>query len=165
MQALNDFIANQPAWHWWALGALLLAAEIASTTQYLLWPGIAALLVGILKFADPGLDGRLAVFLFAIFSVAATVAWKRSPWGKHDHVQHPTLNRRTHTYVGRVVKAADNFSAGHGAVLVDDSRWNAVVIDSSAPIKGDMLEVVSAEGTILKCRLAPGSILFGQPAA
>src|SRR6201995_5783688 len=98
MQALNDFIANQPAWHWWALGAVLLALEIASTTQYLLWPGIGALIVGVLKFADPGLDGRLAVFLFAIFSVAATIAWKRSPWGKHDNAQHPTLNRRTHTY-------------------------------------------------------------------
>src|SRR5690348_17722566 len=61
MQALTDFVNNQPAWHWWALGALLLALEIASTTQYLLWPGIAALIVGVLKFAVPSLDGRLAV--------------------------------------------------------------------------------------------------------
>ena len=63
MESVTVFLNNQPAWHWWALGAILLAAEIASTTQYLLWPGIAALAIGLLKFVFPPLDGRLAVFL------------------------------------------------------------------------------------------------------
>ena len=74
MHAITLFLNNQVAWHWWALGAILLAVEITSTTQYLLWPGLAALAVGILKFLDPALDGRLAVFLFAVISVVATAA-------------------------------------------------------------------------------------------
>ena len=164
MGTIADFLNAQPAWHWWAFGAVLLALEMASTTQYLLWPGIGALLVGVLCFVDPGLDGRLGIFLFAVFSVAATIAWKRSPWGRMDHAVHPTLNRRNDQFTGRLVKAAVNFSGGRGAVLVDDTRWSATVIDGSAPLAGDMLEVAAAEGTVLKVRLAPGSLLFKAPA-
>ncbi len=163
MDSMTDILNSQPAWIWWALGAVLLAVEMASTTQYLLWPGIAAILVGILRFIDPGMDGRLCVFLFALLSVVATLAWKRSPWGQSDHAQHPTLNRRSDQYVGRLVKAAVNFSGGRGAVLVDDSRWAAVVVDGSAPVAGDMLEVAAADGTELQVRLAPGALMFGAP--
>ncbi len=102
MEALTDFLNAQPAWHWWALGAILLAAEIASTTQYLLWPGLAALLVGVLKFVVPPMDGRLSVFLFAVFAVVATVLWKRSSLGP-GRPARPRITRST--------SAARNMSA------------------------------------------------------
>ena len=149
MQALTDFLNNQPAWHWWALGALLLAAEIASATQYLLWPGIAALVVGILKFAVPSLDGRLDVFLFAVIAIAATVLWKRSSLGRADRDTHHDLNDRSAQYAGRQVQALDDFEGGRGAVRVDDSRWNARTSDGSSPRKGETLVVTGADGTIL----------------
>jgi inner membrane protein len=164
MESITLFLNAQPAWHWWALGAVLLALEIASTTQYLLWPGIAALVVGVLKFADPGLDGRLAVFLFAVFSVVATVVWKRSPWSRADRSTHHTLNDRSAQYVGRVVKCEETFLNGRGAVRVDDTRWNACVIDGSAPIKGDMLQISGADGAELKVQLAPGSLMLAAAA-
>jgi hypothetical protein len=153
MESITLFLNSQPAWHWWALGALLLAAEIASTTQYLLWPGIAALIVGILKFLDPALDGRLAVFLFAVIAVVATAVWKRSAWGRSDRDTHATLNDRSALYVGRTVKAAENFVNGRGAVLVDDTRWNATVTDGSAPMKGDRLKISAADGADLKVQM------------
>ncbi len=159
MESITQFLSTQPAWHWWALGAILLALEIASTTQYLLWPGIAALLIGVLKFLDPGLDGRLAVFLFAIVSVVATVVWKRSPWGRADRATHHTLNDRSAQYVGRVVKAEENFVNGRGAVRVDDTRWVASVVDDSAPVKGDMLRISAADGAELRVQRAPGSTM------
>lgn len=160
MAAVTVFLNSQPAWHWWALGAVLLALEIASTTQYLLWPGIAALIIGVLKFLDPPLDGRLAVFLFALVSVVATVVWKRSSWGRADRSTHSNLNERSAQYVGRVVKAEENFVNGRGAVRVDDTRWNACVVDGSAPAKGDMLQISGADGAELKVQLAPGSLML-----
>ena len=152
MQALTDFVNNQPAWHWWALGALLLALEITSTTQYLLWPGIAALIVGVLKFAIPSLDGRLDVFLFAIIAVVATVLWKRSKLGRAERTGHHDLNERSAQYKGRHVLALDDFHGGRGAVRVDDSRWNANTSDGSSPRKGDTLIVTGADGAILHVR-------------
>lgn len=157
MSEVALFLNSQPAWHWWALGAILLAVEIASTTQYLLWPGLAALVVGVLKFLDPPLDGRLAVFLFAVISVVATMAWKRSAWGRADRATHTTLNERSAQYVGRVVKAEENFVNGRGAVRVDDTRWNAVVTDGSTPVKGDMLAISAADGAVFRVHLAGAS--------
>lgn len=153
MQSITLFLNSQPAWHWWALGAILLAVEIASTTQYLLWPGLAALIVGVLKFLDPALDGRFAVFLFAVIAVIATAVWKRSAWGRSDRDTHTSLNDRSALYVGRTVKAAENFVNGRGAVLVDDTRWNATVTDGSAPMKGDVLKISAADGADLKVQM------------
>jgi inner membrane protein len=154
MRAMTDFLNNQPAWHWWALGAVLLALEIASTTQYLLWPGISALLVGALKFIYAPLDGRLAVFIFAVLAVAATVAWKRSRIGDAENTTHPNLNDRSAQYAGRHVVALTDFAGGRGAVLVDDSRWSAVVSDGSMPQKGESLVVTGADGTTLHVKAA-----------
>ncbi|MBV9419665.1 MAG: NfeD family protein, partial [Alphaproteobacteria bacterium] len=106
-------------------------------------------------------DGRLSVFLFAVVSVVATILWKRSSWGRADRTTHETLNNRSAQYIGRVVKAEDNFVNGHGPVRVDDTRWNAAVIDGSAPIKGDMLQIADADGALLKVQLAPGSLMLG----
>jgi hypothetical protein len=160
MDSITDFLNSQQAWHWWALGAVLLACEIASSTQYLLWPGIAALCVGALKFLVPSLDGRLAVFLFAVFAVVATVLWKRSRWSRAERDTHLTLNQRSAQYVGRVVKCEDDFVNGRGPVRVDDTRWIAHVVDGSAPIKGDMVQVSGCDGAELKVQLAPGSLLM-----
>lgn len=155
MSDVTHFLNSIEPWHWWTLGAILIAIEIASTTFYLLWPGIAAILVGVLEYFYPSLDGRLAIFLFAILAVAATVIWKRSPWGRHDHTPHATLNAaRGEQYRGRIVSAAEDFSGGHGAVLVDDTRWRAVTIDGSSPNLGDAMVVVDADGVTLKVRLA-----------
>jgi membrane protein implicated in regulation of membrane protease activity len=154
MQALNDFLNTQPAWHWWALGALLLAIEIASTTQYLLWPGIAAVLVGCLKFLIPGIGGSTSLILFAVIAVGATILWKRSSFGRADRLTHATLNERGHQYRGRQVIALDDFQGTRGAVRVDDTRWNALVMDGSTPKKGDALIVTGADGSTLQVKPA-----------
>ena len=164
MDSITQFLNDQAAWHWWALGAVLLAVEIASTTQYLLWPGIAALAVGVLKFAVPSLDGRVAVLLFAAFAVVATVLWKRSPYARADRDSHPALNQRSAQYVGRVVTCEADFVNGRGPVRVDDSRWIAHAVDGSAPIKGDFVQVSGCDGAELKVQLAPGSLLMAATA-
>ena len=164
MESLTVSLNSVQAWHWWALGAILLAAEIASTTQYLLWPGLAALLIGVLKFVIPPMDGRLSVFLFAVVSVIATVLWKRSSWGRADRITHSTLNDRSAQYIGRTVKCEETFINGRGPVRVDDTRWVASVIDGSAPAKGDMLTIEGADGAELKVRIAAGSLMLGGAA-
>lgn len=156
MRELTDFVNGIQAWHWWTLGAILIAAEIASTTFYLLWPGIAAIVVGLMKYFAPGLDGRTEIFLFAILAVAATVAWKRSPWGRvmYERGSMAVNAARGLSYRGRIVTACEDFRGGRGAVTVDDTRWSAATIDGSAPPAGSALEVVDADGTSLKVRNA-----------
>jgi membrane protein implicated in regulation of membrane protease activity len=155
MRELTEFVNGIQPWHWWTLGVILIAIEIASTTFYLLWPGIAAMAVGFLKFFAPAIDGRLEIFLFSIFAVVATVIWKRSPWGQTRRERNETLNAaRGLNYRGRRVTACEDFTGDRGAVLVDDTRWNAIAIDGSMPRTGAALEVVDADGTTLMVRIA-----------
>ena len=142
------------AWHWLALGVVLLVLEITTPTNYLLWPGIAALLLGALKFLVPGLDGVLSIFLFAVLSVAATVVWQRSGFGMAAASPPNHLNARMDTYLGRKGAASGDFVAGRGAILLDDTRWSASVVDGSEPKKGEMLQVTGADGTVLRVRAA-----------
>jgi membrane protein implicated in regulation of membrane protease activity len=152
MQALMESFNAMAAWHWWALGAILIALEIASTTSYLLWPGFAALLVGFLKFLMPGLSGEVCAILFAVLAVGSTLAWKRSPWGHAPRATHALLNERTRSYIGRMGRAADDFHGEQGAILLDDTRWSAVTQDGSMPLKGEMLQVAAVDGAVLKVR-------------
>jgi membrane protein implicated in regulation of membrane protease activity len=153
-EGLFDTLNHLEAWHWLALGAVLLALEIASTTNYLLWPGIAALLLGALKFVLPGMDGAFSVFLFAVLAVASTIVWQRSPLGRRSAAAPNNLNARMETYLGRKGTAAGDFVAGQGAILLDDTRWSAAVIDGSQPRSGDMLQVTGADGTVLRVRVS-----------
>lgn len=41
-----ELIAANPLWFWLSLGGVLLAAEMLGAGGYLLWSGVAALLVG-----------------------------------------------------------------------------------------------------------------------
>jgi membrane protein implicated in regulation of membrane protease activity len=157
MQILTDasqFFDMLAPWHWLALGALLLALEVASTTTYLLWPGIAALVVGALLFLVPPLRGVPSLLIFAVLAVASTILWQRSPLGRRAPTGHANLNARTVTYLGRQGAAAADFVGGEGAILLDDTRWAAMVVDNSAPRGGDLLQVTGADGTILKVRRA-----------
>jgi len=148
---IAQWLNHLQAWHWLALGALLLAIEIVSTTNYLLWPGIAALVVGVLNFLVPGLDGAFSVFLFAVLAVASSIVWHRSPYGRRASARPNNVNARMQTYLGRRGAAAGDFVGGHGAILLDDTRW-AAVTDGGDPKGGEMLQVTGADGTLLHVR-------------
>ena len=46
-------IVNHPHWFWLTLGGLLLIAEMLGSNGYLLWSGIAALTVGLIRWLLP----------------------------------------------------------------------------------------------------------------
>ena len=98
------------------------------------------------------MESALSVFLFAVLAVASTVAWQRSPLGRRSAAAPNNLNSRMETYLGRKGAAAGDFVAGQGAILLDDTRWSANVIDGSSPRHGDMLQVTGADGTVLRVR-------------
>jgi membrane protein implicated in regulation of membrane protease activity len=104
----------------------------------------------------PALDGRLAIFFFAVTAVASTFLWKRwglgAPTPADDTV---TLNRRGAQYAGRTGVALGDFSGNRGAILIDDTRWTAVTVDGSTPHAGDALAITGADGATLQVRSLP----------
>ena len=138
-------------YHWLALGAVLVGIEMVLPTQYLIWPGIAAVVTGLLAaVVDVGWVGQLAVF--AVLSAILVVASHYLPKQAAGDVS--ALNQRTGHIVGKFATVAEDFRNGEGAVTVGDTRWAAQSVDGSDLTVGTRVEVVAAESTLLKVKRA-----------
>jgi len=74
-------------WIWGILGLVLLGFEMLTGTMYVLWFGIAALLLAILTWLTPAMPIALQLFLFAGLSIGALVIWRRN-YKKHSTDLH-----------------------------------------------------------------------------
>jgi membrane protein implicated in regulation of membrane protease activity len=73
----GEYNMLQPVWIWAILGLALLGAEILSSTFYLLWFGVAALVVALLLWLIPAMPLTLQLFLFAFLSLGSLAVWRR----------------------------------------------------------------------------------------
>lgn len=138
-------------YHWLALAVVLIGIEMVMPTQYLLWPGLAALVTGFLSFfVDAGWVGQLA--MFAVLATAFTIASHYLPKQAAGDVR--ALNQRTDHIVGTFAVVSEDFRYGEGAVTVGDTRWVAQSVDGSDLTAGTRVEVVAAESTLLKVKRA-----------
>lgn len=138
-------------WHWWVLGIGLLVAEMLLPTGFfLIWIGVAAVVVGAAAWVAPGLPWEAQLVLFGVLSVASFFAWRRFRPG-HGPSDQPTLNRRGHSYVGRTFTLGAPIVNGVGKLHVDDSQWRITGPDAAA---GAKVKVVAADGNTLQVQLA-----------
>ena len=69
---LLDFLDGISPWWWITLGVVLIGLEMTTMSFFLIWPGIAAVVIAILLWIAPGMSGEAQVALFAVLSVAFT---------------------------------------------------------------------------------------------
>ena len=136
--------------HWLVLGLILLIAEMATGTTYLLWPAVAAFITAVISFlgltnwiADIGIFAVLVIMLTA-FGRPLVKRWRHAHMGANEK-----LNERGRALVGSqaIVSA---FANGVGSVKVNDTIWRAV---SDEPIEaGQSVEIAGVEGATLKVK-------------
>jgi len=137
-------------WHWWVLALVLIILEITVFGAFfLLWPGVAAAVVGVVLLVMPDMDWPMQFVIWAILSLASVVVWrvyrKNNPAAKSDE---PHLNRRGAQYVGRSFTLEEPVINGQGKIRVDDSMWK---IESQEDFEiGTKVKVTSVEGTTLQ---------------
>jgi membrane protein implicated in regulation of membrane protease activity len=64
-------------WHWVVFGILLVLSEILLTTFFILWFGVAAILIGVLLLIAPGVTLTWQIFLWTVLSTLLAIAWFR----------------------------------------------------------------------------------------
>lgn len=134
-------------WHWAGIAALLLIAELMIGAEFMLWLAAAAGLSTIVALVSPDLDWRIQLVLYAIFSVAALIAWAKFYRGKKlQPTDQPHLNKRQNQYIGRTFSLVEAIEAGEGKVKVDDSQWSVRGQDAK---KGSIVKVVGVDGMTL----------------
>lgn len=154
MAEIIAFIAQLSYWDWFAFGAVLLILEIISPTFYFMWPGISAVVVGVLKLFIPDLSWQIALTVFGVMSVASTIIW--ATFYRRGKTTDPAsrLNQRALGYKGRRAVVAEGFRSGRGPVLLDDTRWQAISDDGTDLEPGASVEITGSDGAVLHVKPA-----------
>lgn len=142
-----EFLHHLSFWDWLALGTVLLILEVFGAGGYLLWMGIAAAAVGVIKFLIPALGLEWQLLLFAMLSILTAVYWwKRQRSGARSSDQ-PGLNMRGSELIGRTFVVQQAIVEGRGKIKVADSVW--IVTGADAP-EGTHVRVIGQEGAVLR---------------
>ena len=142
---MSSIFVTLGAWNWLIAGLLLIGVEVLVPGVFMLWLGLAALLVGLLAFVVD-LHWQTQILLFAVFAAAAVPVWRRLARRSKAEISNPFLNRRTDALVGRVFTLEKPIQDGSGTVRIDDTIWRVTGPDTPA---GSRIRVVKADGAML----------------
>ncbi|HGM5808399.1 TPA: NfeD family protein [Serratia marcescens] len=147
-----ELIAANPLWFWLSLGGVLLAAEMLGAGGYLLWSGVAALLVGALIWLLPPLSWAWQGMIFAVLTVVVAYLWwywlRRRPASASGG--SPVLNQRNRQLIGTRATLTEPMHNGMGRINIGDSSWRAQAAEDLPA--GTEVEVVAVEGVTLVIR-------------
>jgi membrane protein implicated in regulation of membrane protease activity len=140
-----ELISALGPWSWIIAGAILLALELAVPGAFMMWLGIAAVLVGAISLAVVW-SWQWQCVAFAVFAVASIPLWRRFARQVEPESQAPLLNRRAEALVGRIFTLDKPIVDGVGTVRVDDTIWRVNGPDHPA---GSRVKVTRADGASL----------------
>ena len=146
MIALVDFLGSTGPWGWFIAGLLLLVAELLLPGVFLMWVGIAALVLGVLSliFWPFGFWGwQLQILLFAVFAVISILIGRRILTARETKSDQPLLNQRTESLVGRTAVLVEPIVDGRGRIRLDDTTW---IVEGPALASGTTVRIVSGTG-------------------
>ena len=144
-----ELISTQPAWFWLCLGGLLLIGELIGTGGYLLWTGIAAVLVGFITLLLPFLGWEWQGILFAIFTIVSAVLWRKWLSGRQN-TKADDVNQISHQLIGIKARLLTDTEEGFSRIRLADGSWR---IYSDIPLLADTEVIVTAvDGITLKVK-------------
>jgi membrane protein implicated in regulation of membrane protease activity len=148
MDSLLSLLEAMGPQHWLVLGLILLIAEIATGTTYLLWPAVAAFVTALVAWVAPT-TWLMELGLFAVLIIALT--YFGHPLVKNWRNENAAigLNERSAALVG-VRGVITNFANGVGSVKVQDTVWRAV--SDEALEAGQAVEVAAVNGVTLRVK-------------
>jgi len=151
MDMLTELYLAHPFWSWMAFAAVLLAVEVSTGSGYLLWPAGSAAVVALVTPVLPGgFAGELT--LFAGLTLVTSLLGRRFFPRKHE--LGPDINDNFGRLVGKHGIAVSAFERGRGRVSIDGKEWAALAEDGVEPALEQRVEVVAAEGAVLRVRAA-----------
>jgi hypothetical protein len=146
-----SLFASLGVWNWFIAAGLLLILEIMLPGTFMLWLGLAALLVGLISLVVDW-SWQLQSAAFAVFALAAIPLWRRLAKQAGAPSDQPFLNRRAEALVGRMFTLEKPIIGGVGAVSVDDTVWRVRGEDTPA---GSRVQVTRVDGaTVYVDRIA-----------
>jgi membrane protein implicated in regulation of membrane protease activity len=139
-------------WIWGAIGLILLAAEMATGTVYLLWFGVSALSVAIAVWMFPNV--ALAFVMFAALSISSLAIWKLNYKKTETHSRVGQAQGEEIGRVGEVTKTCGPNQTGtimFTQGLMGSREWPAIANENIEA--GTSAAVVAVEGNTLRIKI------------
>jgi membrane protein implicated in regulation of membrane protease activity len=135
-----DLFAVHPYVVWLVAGLALCAAETFVPGAFLIWIGLAAVVVGVVEFFV-AVALTPALLLFAALVVAFVFVGRRV-YGSLDSGAPQLPLSRAHAMIGKEFYLDEAIERGHGRIRVGDSVWRVAGEDLPA---GAKVRVVAVE--------------------
>jgi membrane protein implicated in regulation of membrane protease activity len=134
---------------WLGLGFALMALETVVPGAFILWFGLAGLVMGGLVWLLPNLSLLIQAIIFGVLSLLMVQVY-RIYFKRHEpQSQQPLLNQRAEQYVGRTFVLATAIENGFGSIRIGDAIW--AVAGPELPA-GAKIEIYATDGTTLRVR-------------
>ena len=150
---IASFLAEVGPWAWLLLGFVLLGLELLAPGVFLVWFGLAALVVGgvsVMPFADAGWWPWQAQSI-AFVALSALFAMAGSRFLRHQADEgsgsQAVLNDRTAQLVGRTAVLVSPIENGFGRVRIGDTTWRVSGPDLA---EGERARIVDARSGTLE---------------
>jgi len=148
--ALWPWVVALGSWLWFVVAAVFLLLELLAPGVFMLWLGLAAILIGIISLVVV-LSWQTQLICFAVLSIACIPAWRYFARKVEKPVDRPYLNRRAEGYVGRVFTLEKPIVDGVGTIRIEDTVWR--VNGPSLPA-GSRVKIARADGGDLEVEAA-----------
>lgn len=132
---------------WAALSLLLFAAEAMAPGAFMLWLGLAAVVVFLGVLLVPGIPLLAQAAAFVVLSFVSIQVYRTWFRGRERRSDQPVLNRRAQALVGSVVPLERAIVNGRGRVQIADAYWDVTGPELAA---GTPVRVVGADGMTLR---------------
>jgi membrane protein implicated in regulation of membrane protease activity len=121
---MEELLANLGEWTWWIIAVVLGILELLVPGIFFIWLAGAAAIVGAISLVFP-VSVTLQIALFSVLSVTMVMISRR--WiGRSPQVSdHPLLNHRAQSYVGRSFALEQAILNGRGKIKIGDTLWLA----------------------------------------
>ncbi len=141
-------------WVWGAIGLILLAAEMATGTVYILWFAISALSVALALVILPNLALALQFVMFAALSISALAIWKLHYKKTETHSRVGQAQGEEIGRVGEITKTCGPNQTGTITFtqgLMGGREWPAIANETIEA--GNSATVVAVEGNTLRVKI------------
>ena len=138
-------------WVWGAIGLVLLAAEMATGTFYILWFGVAGLCVAVATWLLPNMPQAIQYVMYAILSLGSLAIW-RFNYKKTE--THSRIGQAKGEEIGRIgtvietVTLKENGKIRFAQGLMGSREWIAIADETIE--QGSDATVVAVVGNTLR---------------
>ncbi|EFE53659.1 nodulation efficiency protein D [Providencia rettgeri DSM 1131] len=127
----------------------MLIGELLGTAGYLLWSGIAAVLVGVITWALPFIGWEWQGILFAIFTVVSAVLWRNWLRDRQKN-KADNVNQISHQLIGVKSRLLSDTEEGFSRVRLADGSWR---VYSDTPLSANTeVVVIAVDGITLQVK-------------